>query len=107
MFNFFRVEIWAMSKQMETAKDADDSAQCTSKTNPLNESKRKGALKCELELIPVVAGECRAEPTSITNLGNNLIRSYSVEVSHNNIPKQMLNNFNYRMPWIEKGNRMS
>lgn len=36
-------------------------------------------LKCELELIPVVAGECRAEP-SIATLERSLIRSSSAEV---------------------------
>lgn len=37
-------------------------------------------IKCELELIPVVAGECRTEPTSITKFERSLIRSSSAEV---------------------------
>ena len=41
------------------------------------------AIRCEIELIPVVAGECRAEPTSITTVERSLIRSSSAEVMRN------------------------
>ena len=41
------------------------------------------AIICEMELIPVVAGECRAEPTSITTVERSLIRSSSAEVMRN------------------------
>jgi len=46
-----------------------------------NSRRRPSALRCELELIPVIAGECRAEPTSITTVERSLIRSSSAEVS--------------------------
>lgn len=47
------------------------------------QEQQSSALKCELELIPVIAGECRAEPTSITTIERSLIRSSSAEVSNN------------------------
>lgn len=49
------------------------------------QEQQSGALKCELELIPVIAGECRAEPTSITTIERSLIRSSSAEVSNNEL----------------------
>lgn len=39
------------------------------------------ALRCEKELIPVLAGECRASPVTLTTpMGSSMIRSSSAEV---------------------------
>lgn len=41
--------------------------------------KRSSPLKCERELVPTIAGECRAAPVSI-QIGKNMVRSASAEV---------------------------
>ena len=67
-----------MEKDNKNTPDQRDLANVES--NRYNLRLNPGALKCELELIPVIAGECRAEPTSITTVERSLIRSSSAEV---------------------------
>lgn len=62
------------------------------------------ALKCEKELIPVLAGECRASPITMP-IEKSLIRSSSAEVRE--IALKFIKIPYFRMPWIGKGNQMN
>jgi len=82
-------------------------------SNPTNISTAlNSSLKCEKELIPVLAGECRANP--MTNpIGKSLIRSASAEVTKTTTEFLIFGSlfvclfFVIRMPRIEKGNQMN
>lgn len=52
------------------------------KTKTNSSTTPSSALKCEKELIPVLAGECRANPIRIP-IEKSLIRSASAEVTKN------------------------
>lgn len=62
------------------------------------------ALKCKKELIPVLAGECRASPITMP-IEKNLIRSSSAEVNKN--PDFCVVYFVFRMLLTERESQMN
>ena len=71
------------------------------------------SLKCEKELIPVLAGECRANPMTIP-FEKSLIRSASAEVNKTTTEFLIFASsfvcfcfFVIRIPRIDKGNQMN